>query len=214
MFHVADFFRLGFASVGHRYECPLKRRGCVSWLRIDTHFVYFSSITRANPYYSLLALFPLPSLFSPSQVGGHGSDQRSGPDSQGESSSGADKKGDLHPSKEGFLRHPRDSHVILKPVAKGQKGQVEKDFYRDLEHDDSGIQQFVPRFLGFVVLKSSKDGEPHEYIAMEDATHRFRRPCIADIKIGVRTFDPHASGSKIVKEVRCHSHLHTHTRVR
>ncbi len=39
-----------------------------------------------------------------------------------------------------------------------------------------------------------------KYLILEDVASRFRKPCIADIKMGARTYDPDATPDKIAKE--------------
>ena len=38
------------------------------------------------------------------------------------------------------------------------------------------------------------------YVRMKDVSHKFRNPCISDIKMGRITYDPDASPEKILKE--------------
>ena len=40
-----------------------------------------------------------------------------------------------------------------------------------------------------------------EYLRLADLTAGFRRPCIADVKIGRRSYDPEATPDKITKEL-------------
>ena len=39
-----------------------------------------------------------------------------------------------------------------------------------------------------------------EYMKLEDITHRFRRPCIMDVKLGRRVWDDFAEQDKIDRE--------------
>lgn len=39
------------------------------------------------------------------------------------------------------------------------------------------------------------------YLKLEDVTHRFKKPCIMDVKIGQKSYDPYASAEKIKQQV-------------
>ena len=42
---------------------------------------------------------------------------------------------------------------------------------------------------------------------LQDLVHRYRKPCIADIKIGAITYDPDASAEKIQSDRSKYPHL-------
>jgi hypothetical protein len=39
------------------------------------------------------------------------------------------------------------------------------------------------------------------YLKLEDVTHKFNKPCIMDVKIGRKSYDPFASSEKIQQQV-------------
>lgn len=43
---------------------------------------------------------------------------------------------------------------------------------------------------------------PELYLRLEDVTRRFRKPCIMDVKIGQRSYDPFASQEKRQQQIR------------
>ncbi|XP_068617527.1 inositol polyphosphate multikinase isoform X2 [Battus philenor] len=90
---------------------------------------------------------------------------------------------------------------ILKPILKeSQKREVE--FYERLASTtDPGLvelRKFVPEYFG--VKKFSYNGHEQDYIMLEDLTERMLEPCIMDVKIGKRTWDPFATAEKIKNE--------------
>lgn len=96
----------------------------------------------------------------------------------------------------------KQNGTILKPILKPFNGQIEIDFYEELQRtrDEALIElkEFVPKYFGTRTL-SYKDKEV-KCIVLEDLTKDFKEPCIIDIKIGRRTWDPVATFDKIVKE--------------
>ena len=49
-------------------------------------------------------------------------------------------------------------------------------------------------------LTAYLDCVPEEFLKLEDITHRFRRPCIMDVKLGRRVWDDYAEQDKIDRE--------------
>src|SRR5689334_16894189 len=49
----------------------------------------------------------------------------------------------------GLMKHEQ---FVLKPVMKGTKGQREKQFYVDAQHNKTGLLDFLPKFGGFVMV--------------------------------------------------------------
>ncbi|KAM3957525.1 inositol phosphate kinase 2 [Aphomia sociella] len=91
--------------------------------------------------------------------------------------------------------------TILKPILKeAQKREVE--FYERLskstDPDLVEMRKFVPRYYG--CKKVTYNGHEQEYIILEDLTKKMLEPCIMDIKIGKRTWDPLATEEKIKSE--------------
>ncbi|XP_011179930.2 uncharacterized protein LOC105210584 [Zeugodacus cucurbitae] len=102
---------------------------------------------------------------------------------------------------------------VLKPLGKPECGEREKNFYENLQEaeksNDSNLllqlSSFVPKFHKTVSLVVNN--RQHTFLKMEDLTKGMRKPCIMDIKVGKRTWDPMASEQKRrveeQKYVRC-----------
>ena len=98
-----------------------------------------------------------------------------------------------------------DSGYFYKPLQQGSRGVRERSFYeslRDAEWRGSGdagsallrdLSAFVPAFHGVLELGGTT------YVKLEDVTRKYRRPCIADIKIGYQTWCPSETESHIAK---------------
>ncbi|KAG8467995.1 hypothetical protein KFE25_007047 [Diacronema lutheri] len=85
--------------------------------------------------------------------------------------------------------------VLYKPVQKGEKGQREVNFYEQAERLCPQLGPFLPAFHGTHIFHAMR------YLAMEDIAIRFNEPCVLDIKIGVRTYEPTASREKVESEL-------------
>ncbi|KAF5287152.1 hypothetical protein FQA39_LY16030 [Lamprigera yunnana] len=96
----------------------------------------------------------------------------------------------------------RQNGSILKPIFKNSCGDVEIKFYEDLENttDECCLQlkQFVPKYYGTKTI--SFNNKEVNCIVLEDLTKHFKEPCILDVKIGKRTWDPFASYEKMIRE--------------
>ncbi|CAK1550331.1 unnamed protein product [Leptosia nina] len=91
--------------------------------------------------------------------------------------------------------------TILKPILKEvQKREI--DFYTTVfsssDKDLIELRKFLPKFYG--CKHFTYNGFEQEYIILEDLTERMLEPCIMDIKVGKRTWDPNASEEKIARE--------------
>nr|XP_049704447.1 inositol polyphosphate multikinase [Helicoverpa armigera]XP_049704450.1 inositol polyphosphate multikinase [Helicoverpa armigera]XP_049704455.1 inositol polyphosphate multikinase [Helicoverpa armigera]XP_049704456.1 inositol polyphosphate multikinase [Helicoverpa armigera]XP_049704459.1 inositol polyphosphate multikinase [Helicoverpa armigera] len=87
--------------------------------------------------------------------------------------------------------------TIMKPILKeAQKREV--DFYERLKStSDSELRELrtlVPKYFG--TRRYCYNGFEQEYIILEDLTQRMLEPCIMDVKIGKRTWDPLATEEK------------------
>lgn len=87
---------------------------------------------------------------------------------------------------------------VLKPMGKPQCGERELSFYESLTNASDPVlvkaRDLVPKFYSKLTLQVN--GKEHTFMKMEDLTHGMRQPCIMDIKIGKRTWDPLASPQK------------------
>ncbi|KAL3877362.1 hypothetical protein ACJMK2_035084 [Sinanodonta woodiana] len=105
-------------------------------------------------------------------------------------------------SKLGLLQH--EDGTILKALQKPPRGTREVDFYKqvfDTTCTDKTILQlrsFLPRFFGVCHLEEYHDVT---YLKLENIVYPFRKPCVVDIKMGKRTYDPEAGPAKIAREV-------------
>ncbi|XP_076856739.1 inositol polyphosphate multikinase isoform X2 [Brachyhypopomus gauderio] len=61
------------------------------------------------------------------------------------------------------------------------------------------LQQHLPKYMG---TWCSPDSPTELYLKLEDVTRRFRKPCIMDVKIGQRSYDPFASQEKRDQQIR------------
>lgn len=104
----------------------------------------------------------------------------------------------------GLLKTTSDG-TILKPTGKVLCGIREIAFYerlqdaRNRKEDDpedlwTVLCQVVPRYFGHPKL--TIDGKEVEFIQLEDLTEGLVWPCIMDVKIGRRTWDPLATPEK------------------
>lgn len=92
-----------------------------------------------------------------------------------------------------------DDGSILKPAGKVLCGVREIKFYETIqaattEKDLVPLKEFIPDYQGH--LKLPIDGKPVEFIKLGDLTHGMLEPCIMDVKIGCRTWDPLATPEK------------------
>ncbi|XP_042625315.1 inositol polyphosphate multikinase-like [Cyprinus carpio] len=102
----------------------------------------------------------------------------------------------------GVLQHP--DGTILKQLQAPPRGPREMNFYTQVFAKDCtdkkllDLQQHLPKFYGTWRPRES----PHElYLKLEDVTRRFLRPCIMDVKIGRRSYDPFASKEKREEQI-------------
>lgn len=91
---------------------------------------------------------------------------------------------------------------VYKPISKPQCGKRETMFYNELNNSTDEtlveLRQFTPEYFGNEIVTIAD--KKVECIVLEDLTRNLKEPCIMDIKIGKRTWDPMASYEKIVKE--------------
>lgn len=125
----------------------------------------------------------------------------------------------------GMLKHI--DGFVMKPVQNNHRGKTEMEFYEQIFHSThpviSKLKHLIPHFFGlhqFVSDMSGKNGNcsthflklyiffktfikyvvVHYFIKMEDIAGGMAKPCIADIKIGRQTWDPHSSTEKQLAE--------------
>ncbi|XP_073209778.1 inositol polyphosphate multikinase isoform X2 [Lepidochelys kempii] len=60
------------------------------------------------------------------------------------------------------------------------------------------LQKYLPKYFG----SWSPPTAPNDlYLKLEDVTRKFDKPCIMDVKIGQKSYDPYASAEKIQQQV-------------
>ena len=110
-----------------------------------------------------------------------------------------------------------DTGRFYKPLQAGARGVRERAFYKRIEHERRTSPSFaarhapflaaLPRFHG-VVEEAAGAGESEAggpsttstpCLVLEDAAAPFTCPCIADLKVGARTWYPGASAADTVK---------------
>lgn len=102
---------------------------------------------------------------------------------------------------------------IYKPIIKSDCGERETDFYKKLFNTTSShpcstfLRELVAEYYGneHVTIRNKSV----ECIVLENLTRNYKEPCVIDIKIGKRTWDPLATPTKIRKEdVSTHLLIH------
>ncbi|RDD46902.1 Inositol polyphosphate multikinase [Trichoplax sp. H2] len=96
--------------------------------------------------------------------------------------------------------------TLLKIFQDGNRGHREMEFYSEIfsaNHDSdqtaSALRHFMPTYFGTVTIKNDKNSQP--YMKISDVTSKFKRPCVIDLKIGRRTYDPLATEAKRARAV-------------
>ncbi|XP_038599303.1 inositol polyphosphate multikinase [Tachyglossus aculeatus] len=104
--------------------------------------------------------------------------------------------------KVGILQHP--DGTVLKQLQPPPRGPRELEFYGMVYAADCAdsvlleLRKYLPKYYGVW----SPPSAPNDlYLKLEDVTHTFNRPCIMDVKIGRKSYDPYASSEKIQQQV-------------
>ncbi|XP_060589469.1 inositol polyphosphate multikinase-like isoform X1 [Ruditapes philippinarum] len=111
-------------------------------------------------------------------------------------------------SKLGLLEH--EDGTILKALQKPPRGTRELDFYRKIFDEDCAdkdilqLQQLLPQFYGSFQFDEYPDVT---YLKLENLVRKFKKPCVVDIKMGKKTYDPEAGPAKIAKEMTKFPHV-------
>ncbi|XP_042624205.1 inositol polyphosphate multikinase-like [Cyprinus carpio] len=105
--------------------------------------------------------------------------------------------------KVGILQHP--DGTVLKQLQPPPRGPREMQFYSMVYSEDHcdpclvDLQAQLPKYYG---TWSSPDAPTDLYLKLEDVTRRFQKPCIMDVKIGQKSYDPYASQEKREQQIR------------
>ncbi|XP_060811741.1 inositol polyphosphate multikinase [Bombus pascuorum] len=100
----------------------------------------------------------------------------------------------------GMLR--RSDGRVFKPVVKPLLGKREISFYENLQTSQDPVmlqlKNYVPRYYGTTELQIF--GRRVTFLTLKDITDGMAEPCVMDIKIGRRTWDPLATPEKKATE--------------
>ncbi|XP_034049523.1 inositol polyphosphate multikinase [Thalassophryne amazonica] len=105
--------------------------------------------------------------------------------------------------KVGILQHP--DGTVLKQLQPPPRGLREMQFYSMVYAEDCSdpcllaLQNHLPKYYG---TWCSPDSSDDMYLKLEDVTRRFAKPCIMDVKLGQRSYDPFASQEKREQQIK------------
>ncbi|XP_045052066.1 inositol polyphosphate multikinase isoform X3 [Desmodus rotundus] len=112
--------------------------------------------------------------------------------------------------KVGILQHP--DGTVLKQLQPPPRGPRELEFYNMVSEVYAAdctdgvlleLRKYLPKYYG---IWSPPTAPNDLYLKLEDVTHKFNKPCIMDVKIGRKSYDPFASSEKIQQQVY---HVHS-----
>ncbi|XP_059585912.1 inositol polyphosphate multikinase [Alligator mississippiensis] len=104
--------------------------------------------------------------------------------------------------KGGILQHP--DGTVLKQLQPPPRGPREQEFYNKVFAADCcdsvllELRKYLPKYFG---IWSPPTAPNDLYLKLEDVTCKFNKPCIMDVKIGQKSYDPYASAEKIHQQV-------------
>ncbi|XP_072534067.1 inositol polyphosphate multikinase [Salminus brasiliensis] len=105
--------------------------------------------------------------------------------------------------KVGILQHP--DGTVLKQLQPPPRGPREMQFYTQVYAQNCTdpqlltLQHHLPKYYG---TWASLESPNEVYLKLEDVTRRFACPCIMDVKIGRKSYDPLASREKREAQIR------------
>nr|6E7F_A Chain A, Inositol polyphosphate multikinase [Homo sapiens]6E7F_B Chain B, Inositol polyphosphate multikinase [Homo sapiens] len=94
--------------------------------------------------------------------------------------------------------------TVLKQLQPPPRGPRELEFYNMVYAADCfdgvllELRKYLPKYYG---IWSPPTAPNDLYLKLEDVTHKFNKPCIMDVKIGQKSYDPFASSEKIQQQV-------------
>ncbi|MBN3302732.1 IPMK multikinase, partial [Amia calva] len=105
--------------------------------------------------------------------------------------------------KVGILQHP--DGTVLKQLQPPPRGPRELQFYSKVYSEECcdpfllDLQHYLPKYFGTWTPPVA----PNDlYLKLEDVTRKFNKPCIMDVKIGQRSYDPYASKEKRDQQIK------------
>jgi len=99
-----------------------------------------------------------------------------------------------------------DEDQVLKPLQSGGRGRKEAEFYelvfngKDIDPKLAELRQFLTCYTGIKVHRDPVSQQDMEYLSLHNICHRFRKPCVLDLKMGRQTWAPYASAEKARRE--------------
>ncbi|XP_057326139.1 inositol polyphosphate multikinase [Microplitis mediator] len=110
--------------------------------------------------------------------------------------------GHSYDSSNGIIGMLKRNGRIYKPGIKEALYEREKDFYEKIKTSSDEIykalSKITPEYFGSVEFNVNK--KPVKFLILQDITEGMIEPCVMDIKIGKRTWDPLAGPAKKLKE--------------
>uniref|UniRef100_A0A2K6FAB2 Kinase n=1 Tax=Propithecus coquereli TaxID=379532 RepID=A0A2K6FAB2_PROCO len=107
--------------------------------------------------------------------------------------------------KVGILQHP--DGTVLRQLQPPPRGPRELEFCNMVSQvyaaDCAGgvlleLRKYLPKYYG---IWSPPTAPNDLYLKLEDVTHKFNKPCIMDVQIGRKSYDPFALSEKIQQQV-------------
>ncbi|RXM36361.1 Inositol polyphosphate multikinase [Acipenser ruthenus] len=105
--------------------------------------------------------------------------------------------------KVGILQHP--DGTVLKQLQPPPRGPRELKFY-SMVYDEHccdpvllDLQMHLPKYYG---TWTPADAPNDLYLKLDDVTRKFNKPCIMDVKIGQKSYDPYALKEKKDQQIR------------
>lgn len=92
--------------------------------------------------------------------------------------------------------------LVYKPLQSGDRGRAELQFYEEVAQRPSSAPPrcFMPAYHG--IAHDGDENSRRLFLILEDLARPFRRPCVLDVKVGVRTWGDDAPPEKIAAELR------------
>jgi len=78
----------------------------------------------------------------------------------------------------GDLLKDKTAGCVYKPII-----PIEHFFYESAMKEHTMFLPFIPKYHGVVAVP--RDGQPSQFISLEDISHRYKKPSIMDIKMGI-----------------------------
>jgi len=94
---------------------------------------------------------------------------------------------------------------IYKPSQGGSRGDREAQFYESTLKDIPDFTKFAPKYFGLELIDFPNEvhEQKHKFLVLEDLTNNYdtNTLCVADVKLGIVTYDAQASEKKRTYEI-------------